>query len=127
MKPLLLLLTPTPPSVVPENWSVLWCSLAPQPGMTMSHLCRALYSSEGIFYEGPVALSTILPLPDVLSGCQPEKALPFLSEEDAGTLYFPDIRIFRQCALEALRSHDPKKISPTLEHVWHQYLLLNGE
>ncbi|EMJ5851794.1 hypothetical protein R5P12_003519 [Klebsiella aerogenes] len=128
MTPLLLLLSPAPPVRVPESWAVIWCGLTPLPGVPVSALCRALYNAEDSFFTGPVALSTTLPLPtELLSDALPPRAQSFLQGPDSGTLYFPDIRTFRQCAKQAIRAHNPEKGEPVLEEAWHQYLLQEGE
>lgn len=128
MKPLLLLLTPVPLSQIPEAWSTIWCGLMPMPEIPVPPLCRALYHAEDSLWKGPVALSTILPLPDRLLAPElPDRVVSFLYGPDEGTLYFPDIRLFRRCARDAIRSHNPKDIPPALQDAWCQALLLTGE
>jgi len=128
MKPLLLLLTPVPPSQVPETWYTLWCGLMPLPEIPVSPLCRALYHAEDCLWKGPVAVATALPLPDrLITPLLPERVVSFLTAPNAGTLYFPDIRQFRRCARNAIRAHNPEAPLPTLLDAWRQALLMNGE
>ncbi|HDQ4235035.1 TPA: hypothetical protein P8677_004924 [Klebsiella pneumoniae] len=127
MHPLLLLLTPTPPARVPANWSTVWCGLTPPSGLPVAPLCRALYNAEDCLWSGPVALTTTLPLPErLLSPTLPGGVIAFLDTPDSGTLYFPDIRLFRRCARDAIRAHNPAGPALTLEDAWRQVLLLSG-
>ncbi|MBE4916832.1 hypothetical protein INF70_21785, partial [Enterobacter cloacae complex sp. P4RS] len=83
----------------------------------MPLLCKALILATELPERMPVYLTTsnVFRLPELSKFAQAW----FYTQND-GWIYFPSIRLFRQCAMDAIRDHDPHAGDITLQNCWQQ-------
>lgn len=92
------------------------------PGENISPLCRAILACANLDMASSILLTTqsISNGNLAIKGNEPKQGL---IDNDSGWLFFPTLETFRQCAMDAIRVHDPQKGVPSLKNCWCQAIL----
>lgn len=92
-------------------------------GQGVSLLCQALF----LLVDIPVGYKILIvannTVPSIDGDCT--RVLSKLDDEDNGWLYFPSVKEFLICAMDAIRSNNPLQGQAKLVDCWHQAILHN--